>query len=189
MKRPMISYLSRTSRTGWLLLIVALQVLFMVAFHGLFPFSVEKIGAVSGGMGIPDARMYYSFVQLQNMFQHYGTEGREMYLQLQWVDMVYPLVYATLLASLLYLVYKKTRLENMVFVPFVAMLFDYTENILLRVNILHFPDMSKTLVNIAGVVTFTKWLLIFFAFFLLVFGFIWRVAHWFRLRKTGKYTA
>ncbi len=179
----MILYLSRTSRTGWLLLVVALQVLFMYAFHGLFPFSVDKIGAVSGGMNIPDVQMFYTFTQLHNMFQHYGTQGREMYLQLQWVDMVYPLVYSTLLASLLYLVFKRTSLENMIFIPFVAVLFDYTENILLRVSILSFPHMNEKIVSIAGVMTFVKWLLIFFAFFLLLFGFIWRVAHWFRLRK------
>ncbi len=185
MKKLIVSYLSKTSRTGWLLLIVVLQLLFVYAFHGLFPFSVEKIGALSGGMGIPDARMFYTYPQLQNLFQHYGADGREMYLRLQWIDMVYPLIYSTLLASLLFLVYKKTRLENMVFVPFVAALFDYAENILLRISILSFPDMHKWLVQIAGSVTFCKWLIIFFAFFLLVFGFIWRVAHWFK-KKAGR---
>ncbi len=184
MKKLLVLYLSRTSRTGWLLLIVALQLLFLYASHGLFPFSVEKISALSGGMGIPDARMYYSFPQLQNMFWHYGEEGREMYLHLQWVDMIYPPVYSTLLASLLYLVYKKTRLENMILVPFVAALFDYAENVLLRISILSFPNMQEGIVRIAGPVTFLKWLLLFFAFFLLLFGLIWRGAHWFRLRKT-----
>ncbi len=186
MKKLLISYLSRTSRTGWLLSIVALQILFVYAFHGLFPFSVEKIGMLSGGMGIPDARMFYTLPQLQSMFWHYGTEGREMYLQLQWIDMFYPLVYSTLLASLLYLVFKRTRLEILIFVPFVAALLDYTENILLRISILSFPDMNEKIVSIAGPVTFLKWLLVFFAFFLLLFGLIWRVAHWFRLRKTNR---
>ncbi len=186
MKRLLISYLSRTSRTGWLLLVVALQVLFMVAFHGLFSFSVERISALSGGRGIPDARMFYTFSQLQNMFQQYGSEGRAMYLQLQWIDMVYPLVYSTLLASLLYLVYKTTRLRNVVFIPFVAAFFDYAENFLLRASILSFPDMNKTVVHVAGPVTFTKWLLVFFAFFLLLFGLIWRLAHWLRLRKSTR---
>ncbi len=183
MKKQIFSYLSHTTRTGWLLLVVALQVSFMYAFHGFFPFSVDKIAAVSGGTGIPDARMFYTFGQLQNILQHYGTKGREMYLQLQWLDMIYPLVYSTLLASLLFLIYKNTRLKNMVFVPFVAVLFDYTENVLLRISVLSFPHMDKIIVNIAGVVTFTKWLLVFFAFFLLLFGSVWRAAHWFRLRK------
>ena len=183
MKNPLKKYLTQTSRTGWLLLVVILQVLFMYAFHGLFPFSVEKIAALSGGEGIPDATMFYTYQQLQHMFQQYGPAGRQMYLQLQWVDMVYPLVYSTLLASLLFLVYRKTRLIVMVYVPFIAALFDYAENILLRISVLSFPDMHKWLVQIAGPVTFIKWFLLFFAFFLLVFGAVWRLAHWFRMKK------
>ena len=187
MKKLIVSYLSKTSRTGWLLLIIVLQLLFVYAFHGLFSFSVEKIRALSNGMGIPDARMFYTYSQLQNMFRHYGTEGREMYLRLQWIDMVYPLVYSTLLASLLYLVYKNTRLENMVFVPFVAALFDYAENFLLRISILSFPNMQEGIIRIAGPVTLFKWLLVFFAFFLLLFGLIWRVTHqWFKKKQAGR---
>ena len=187
MKKLFVSYLSKTSRTGWLLLIVLLQLLFMYAFHGLFSFSVEKISALSNGMGIPDTQMFYTPLQLQNMFRLYGPEGREMYLRLQWIDIVYPLIYSTLLASLLYLVYKNTRLENMVFVPFVAALFDYAENVLLRISILSFPNMQEEIVRIAGPVTFIKWLLLFFAFFLLLFGFIWRVAHhWFNKKQAGR---
>ncbi len=187
MKKFIVSYLSKTSRTGWLLLIVLLQLLFMYAFHGLFSFSVEKIRALSNGMGIPDAQILYTSPQLQNMFRLYGPEGREMYLRLQWIDMVYPLIYSTLLASLLYLVYKKTRLENMVFIPFVAALFDYAENILLRISILSFPNIQDGVASIAGTVTFIKWLLVFFAFFLLLFGLIWRVTHqWFKKKQAGR---
>ncbi len=183
MRNPVVSVLLRTSRRGGLLVLLALLFLLMYGFHGLFPFSVEKIGAVSGGMGIPDARMYYTYAQLYEMFRHYGPEGRRMYLQLQWVDWIYPLVYSLILASLLFVVYKKTRLRYMVYVPFMAALFDYVENILLRVSILSFPHMHKGIVQVAGTVTFTKWFLIFVTFFLLVFGAFWKLGLWFRSRK------
>ncbi len=183
MKKLLFPYLAQTSRKGWLLLIVVLQLILMFAFHGLFPFSVEKIAALSGGQGIPDARMYYTYGQLQNMLVQYGMVGRHMYLQLQWVDMVYPLIYSTLLGSLLFLVYKKTRLQPWAILPFAAALFDYAENILLRVSVQTFPQMSVGVVKVAALATFTKWFLLFVAFFLLVFGAIWRMAHWFRMRK------
>ena len=182
MKNPVVTCLSKTSRKGGLLLLFALQLIFMYGFHGLFPFSVEKIAALSGGMGIPDARMYYTYAQLQEMFRHYGVQGRQMYLQLQGVDMVYPLVYSTFLASLMFAVYHKTRLRKMVYVPFVAALLDYGENILLRINLLSFPHMQKGLVRLAASVTFLKWFLVFFAVSLLVLGAVWRVVRWFRLR-------
>lgn len=182
MRNPVVSVLSKTSRRIGLLVLLALLLFFVYGFHGLFPFSVEKITALSGGMGIPDARMFYTYAQLQEIFRHYGPQGRQMYLQLQWVDMVYPLVYSLFLSSLLFVVYSKTRLRKTVYIPFIAAFFDYVENILLRVSILSFPDMQKGMVQMAGVVTFTKWFLIFFAFSLLVFGTVWRLALWFKNR-------
>ncbi len=167
------SFLSRTSRKAWLLLLVLLQLLFMAAFHGLLPFSVEKIMAVSGGAGIPDAKMHYTFAQLQMLFQQYGPRGRSLYLQLQWLDMLYPLVYSTLLASLLFLVYRKTRLQFTVLIPFAAAFFDYAENVLLRVSIRSFPHMHAWVVQLAATATFIKWFLVFLAFFLLLFGAVW----------------
>ena len=183
MKDLIYSWLSLTSRKWRIAAVVFLQVAFLFAFHGLFPFSVEKIMAVSGGAGIPDAKMYYTFEQLQMLFRQYGEQGRAMYLQLQRVDMFYPLVYSTLLGSLLFLVYRKTRLQVAAFVPFVAALFDYAENILLRVSILAFPHMQKPVVQMAAWATFTKWFLVFLAFFLLLFGALWLVVRWFRQRK------
>ena len=183
MRNLVVSVLSKTSRRGGLLVLLVLLLLLMYGFHGLFPFSVEKLASVSGGMGIPDARMFYTYPQLQAVFQHYGPEGRRIYLQLQWVDWVYPLVYSLFLASLLFAVYKKTRLRYTVYVPFAAALFDYVENVLLRISILSFPHMHKGIVQVAGLVTFAKWFLIFFAFSLLVFGALWRLGLWIRNRK------
>jgi len=186
MKRFFEKYLQLLSRPAGISLLIVLQILFMAAFHGFFPFSVEKIEQVSGGFGIPDAHIYYTFSQLQEMFRHYGAVGRHMYLQLQWIDLFYPLVYASLLSVLLYRVYRRTRLYALVFLPFVAVIFDYTENILLRISILSFPHLSPVVVSVSGVVTYIKWLVLFFAFFLLVFGAVWRLIYYLRTRKTGE---
>lgn len=186
MKKFFGKYLWVLSRPWGITLLVILQGLFMAAFHGLFPFSVEKIEKVSGGFGIPDARIYYSFTQLQEIFQHYGDAGRHLYLKLQWIDMFYPLVYASLFSVLLYLVFNRTRLYKLVVLPFVAAAFDYVENILLRISIHSFPHMSPTVVHISGVITYMKWLLLFFAFFLLIFGVVWKTIRYFRDRRKSK---
>ena len=161
MKNFCFRLLGVTSRKGFLWGLVVLELLFVYAFHGMFSFSVEKIKEISGGLGIPDTEMYYGFAQLQNLFNHYGEAGRMIYLKLQFVDMVYPLVYSFLLASLLFLLARKTRLENFIFLPFVAAFFDYCENILLRINILDFPGMNKILVNLAAFSTLLKWCSVF----------------------------
>jgi hypothetical protein len=183
MKKFFTRYLTLVSRPAGLLLLTVLLLLSMYAFHGLFPFSVEKIASLSGGMGIPDARMFYNYTQLEQLFRQYGLAGREMYLKLQCVDMIYPLVYSSFLAALLFKVYKNTRLQKVAFIPFIAALCDYVENGLLHQCAVSFPHMLSWEVHIAGFVTFLKWLLIFWAFFLFLFGAVWRVAHWWRLRK------
>ncbi len=184
MKKWLFPCLAQTSRKGGLLLLVAVQLVFLYAFHGLFPFSVEKIAAISGGEGLPDAKMYYTYQQLYLLFQHYGSSGRQMYLQLQVVDMVYPLIYSTLLASLLFLIFKKTRLQVVVVIPFAAAFFDYIENILLRMSVLSFPHMHAGMVETAALATFAKWFLVFLAFFLLLFGAVWRLFYWLGMRKS-----
>jgi hypothetical protein len=183
MKKLFEKYLRGLSRPAGITILVILQGVFMAAFHGLFPFSVEKIKQISGGLGIPDARIYYDFNQLQEMLSRYGATGREMYLRLQWIDMFYPLVYASLFAVLLYWLYNHTRLYTLVVLPFVAAAFDYAENILLRISVESFPHLSRGVVNISGVVTYMKWLLLFFTFFLLIFGVIWKTIRYFRYRQ------
>jgi uncharacterized membrane protein len=184
MKNLVLSFLSQVSRKGWLLLLVVLQILFMSAFHGLFSFSVEKIMAVSGGIGMPDTRMFYTFQELEKTWAAFGPAGRHMYLQLQQVDMFYPLVYSTLLAGLMFLVYRNTRLRYTVFLPFTAALFDYAENILLRISVLSYPHLQKWIARTAGVVTFVKWFLIFLSVFFLLFGALWLVIQEIKARRT-----
>ena len=172
MKKYCFRLLGIISRKRFLWSLVVLELLFVYAFHGLFSFSVEKIQELSGGLGIPDTELFYNFTQLQNFFNHYGEAGRTIYLKLQFVDMVYPLVYSFLLASLLFLLLKKTRIENFVFLPFMAAFFDYAENILLRINILAFPYMNKILVDFAAFSTLLKWILIFVSVLVIIVAFL-----------------
>jgi len=169
MKKYCFRVLGVTSRKGFLWGLVVLELLFVYAFHGLFSFSVEKLQAISGGFGIPDTEFYYSYNQLQTLFSHYGDAGRILYFKLQTIDMIYPLVYSTLLASLLYLVLKKSRFKHLVLLPFAAACFDYAENIFLHLDLLMFPAMKHWMVSISGIFTLVKWSLVYLSvlFFLI----------------------
>lgn len=147
---------------------VGLELLFMYAFHGLFSFSVEKLQQISGGFGIADTAFFYRFDYLHKLFSHYGNAGKMMYLQLQTIDMIYPLVYSTLLASLLYLVIRKGRWAFFIFLPPMAALFDYAENISLRINLLMFPSMNHFLANASGIFTCLKWSLVYLSVLVLI---------------------
>lgn len=173
----------KTSSWTGIILLIALEVFFLFAFNGLFPFSVEKINQISGGKGIPDALFFYSFKQLSIIFQSYGVDGKDIYLRLQLIDMFYPIIYSLLLGSLLYIQLKKTKLVKLVYLPFIAAIFDYSENILLRINLLDYPEMNKVWVDFAAISTFLKWSFVYLSIFFIIIGLVkWIVS--LSLKKT-----
>jgi len=183
MKKNYFRYLAISSKAPYLWILVGLEFLFIYAFHGLFSVSVEKLMEISGGVGLPDLELYYTVGQLHNIFLRFGDLGRSMYLKLQYIDMVYPLIYASLLASLLFLLIKNTRLENLIFLPALAAFFDYAENILLRINILAFPNMEKITVQFASAATLLKWSMIFLSVVVILGA---ALRHFFILIKKNK---
>jgi len=178
MKDFLLRFPAKMSRWYGILLLLLLEVLFMWAFNGMFPFSIPKIQQISGGLGIPDSELYYSFTQLSMMFDKYGANGREAYLNLQWIDMLYPVVYSLLLGSILYFLYKRSRFQWVVLIPLFAAIFDYLENIMLRINVLTFPNMNDVMVSMSSIATFMKWSLLIVSIFLLIPGFTARITLW-----------
>ena len=183
MKDQILHFLGKMARWYWLMLLFVIQLIFLWAFRGLFPNSVEKIQQLTNGRGLPDAEIYYTYHQLFQLFDSYGEAGRKIYLQLQVIDMVYPVVYSLLLAGILMALYKQSRFEHVVFIPFIAAVFDYTENILLRSSLLAFPAMDDTLVQIAAIATLLKWSLLVLSLLLLIPGVVARIILWNIRRK------
>lgn len=175
MKDFLLFFPEKLSRWYWIVLLFVLEFLFLWGFNGMFPFSIIKLKALSGGTGIPDELYYYNFHQLYHLFDSYGNWGRSMYLRLQTIDMIYPIIYSLLLGSLLSLFYKRTRFDWLILLPFFAMIFDYGENILLYINITQFPNMNLTLVHLAGLSTMLKWTLVMLSVFSLAIGIIAKI--------------
>ena len=175
MKRLCFSFLAKTSEYRVLIFLFILFLLLNYAFNGLFSFSIEKLKALSGNLSMPDMDLVYSYDRLSFLFQQYGVAGRDVYLKLQWIDMIYPLVYSTFFASLLFLFFGKTKFSYLVFIPIAAAVFDYAENILLRINILSYPDMNRLLVNISSITTLLKWSLILLTIITIIIGLFGRL--------------
>jgi hypothetical protein len=183
MKDQFLHFLRKMARWYWLLILFVFQLVFMWAFRGLFPYSVEKIQQITGGRGLPDSEIYYTYHQLFQVFDAYGETGRAMYLQIQLIDMVYPVVYSLLLAGILMALYKRSRFEHVVFIPFMAALFDYVENILLRTSVQAFPAMNDAVVQIAAMATLLKWSLLVLSLLLMIPGVVARIILWNIQRK------
>ncbi len=175
MRKIYFRFIRYSSKKTVLLSLFALELLFMYAFHGLFSFSVEKLQHLSGGYGIPDALFYYRFDTLQTLFSHYGEAGKKVYLQLQVIDMIYPLIYSTLLAGLLYLQFSKSRLTWVIIIPHIAALFDYAENLSLRFNLIRFPSLDPAVADASGIFTCLKWSLVYLSILLLLIAWFKRL--------------
>lgn len=174
---------SKMARWHWISLLIVLEVLFVWSFNGLFPFSIIKLKEMTGGLGMPDENVYYSYNQLYQLFNQYGASGRAMYLNLQWIDMFYPVVYSLLLGSLMAVLCKSSRFAWMILLPLLAAVFDLTENILLRSIVQSFPVMNSSLVQVASMATFMKWVMLLLTLIALVFGLTARIIVWIRQRN------
>lgn len=136
---------------------------------------------ITGESKLPDTMFFgYSFNVLFELLKNYGENGRAIYLGFQSKDFVYPLVYSTLLAGLLLRSKLPKVLSFWIFIPWVAAIFDYAENLIIRNQVLNFPDLNADWVSMASVFTVSKWSLVFISgLFIIVF---W-VASFFRKRK------
>ncbi|MBN2639666.1 MAG: hypothetical protein JXR65_11350 [Bacteroidales bacterium] len=174
MRDILLIFPEKLSRWYWILLLFVLEFVFLWAFNGMFPFSIQKLKEISGS-GIPDELYYYNYQQLHQVLKDYGATGRKMYLDLQWIDMIYPIVYSLLLGSLMALFYKHSRFVWLVLLPFFAIIFDYAENILLRIDVLNYPELNSFLVQMAAISTLLKWSLIMLTFIFLLIGIVAKI--------------
>ncbi len=174
--------LEKTSKPVWLTVLIALYLLFQYVFNGMFSVSTTHLKEISGGYSIPDLWFYYTPEQLHETFRHFGSAGISEYLKLQWIDMIYPLVYSLLLASLLFIAFRNRKWKGTIYLPFVAAFFDYFENFTLRYLATSFPDFSNGLAHFAAFCTAWKWIFVYLSILFVLFGLI----RWLILRFSHK---
>lgn len=89
----------------------------------------------TGGVGPLDLQLFYGTGHALNMLGHYDAEVRAFYRDVECgADIVYPVVYTLLLGLFWLFLLKKTTasshfLRRLWWVPFIAIFFDYAENI------------------------------------------------------------
>jgi len=115
----------------------------------------------TGNVGPLDLLFWYNHNTLYMMFSSYGEAIRNIYkIGLLTADVIYPIFYGTLLAMIIALVQKKLTIpfsRRIIFIPFVAVFFDFIENALLVFLLNIYPNKNMLVADIAGYVTATKW--------------------------------
>ena len=121
---------------------------------------ISDIKHVSGGKTIPDINLFQTVDNISETLNAYGAQGRVYYLRYQFRDFIYPLVYGLLLMGLIYRMIKPRSINFWVFLPWIAVGFDFIENYYLRVIVYDYPEIYSTKVAIASWATSLKWFFI-----------------------------
>ena len=107
-----------------------------------------------------DLKLQYTLADIQAAMLQYGAEGRAVYaLASPTVDTLFPVLYVTFFAGLIYRFRPAERLWLMAFIPVFAGLWDLCENAQITAMLLQFPDISASQVGVASFFTTVKHML------------------------------
>ncbi|NMC54833.1 MAG: hypothetical protein GYA48_14485 [Chloroflexi bacterium] len=143
---------------------IVFGLLFLITFFIFIPSSTRRIEQASGQPAdLLDMRLAYTPAQAQSLFDALGEAGRDAYAHFSMsADLVFPLVYGLLFSTGLVYLYRPSLLEHParfspVFLPLLAMLFDYLENFTLVACLANYPTPDPLMLLAASLFTTTKW--------------------------------
>ena len=151
----------------------------MVVYLTILFYSMPKVVMSAPKMKLFDVSPSgYTAEHAISLLNAIGPEGRDLYLSLQLpLDFIYPglfiLSYSLLFAWLLKKNYSlESKAYYALYLPILAGLFDYTENVLIIIMLKAYPDLSSGLVTAASLATIIKSVLSSIFFILLILSII-----------------
>jgi len=153
---------------------VLLATLGMVAITLIYN-KIDATIAGQSGQGIIYLELAFIKKDFIAILLNWGNAGIELFLKTLWLDFLYPIFYATMLSSAIVNLAKiakekKFQIEinpKIIKLPFVALFFDYMENILLYF-ILSQKYFDKNLILISSTMSYMKFLILCFMIFYLL---------------------
>lgn len=115
----------------------------------------------------PDTSInFFNLSKLAEMRANYGIIGRSNYIYVRWsFDFIYPLVYTFFFVSAIaYLTKKANHGMILLWVPLIAMAFDYSENILATIYFAGFPRDLNIIGYFLMSASLVKWIFVLFDF-------------------------
>ena len=174
--RKLLSFLQRVS-TGRVVL--AFIVPAMIVYFIMLLYTIPQVEKYAPEINLFDlSPTGYSFEYAIELLDALGNNGRELYLFTQLpLDFLYPGLFAvscSLLLSWLFMKSQKasSKLFYFCYVPVMAALFDYFENIFIVCILTSYPNVSEINVSLASYMTIIKSVLTTVFFVLLIVGVI-----------------
>jgi hypothetical protein len=157
--------------------------------------SANAVSAFANAEPVLDLRMGYSVAEVSQYLVDLGEEGRlNYYNNFYPVDLFYPIAYAVFYFSVLVFLLKllsvdKGKLNLLLFLPILGLIFDWGENLFIRSFINDFPVIVSFKCQISALFTVAKFLSVYGALLsiilLLILLIIRKVSGYLGKRKNG----
>jgi hypothetical protein len=154
--------------------------IFLLLIYAMFPTyflknAEEKINQLAGKkIGVIDLTVGFNPQKTLQMVANYGDEARAYYAQTEMTtDVIYPIVYAFLLGIILTLLYRNKAYKPFPWInllPFIALIFDYLENICIVSLLNNYPSQSMMMANFCEIFKLLKWLSLGIILILILYG-------------------
>ncbi|MEI6733307.1 MAG: hypothetical protein WCK94_05015 [Comamonadaceae bacterium] len=129
----------------------------LISFAGVLLMVLWVFPSLPIGGEMIDLKLSYDLAAIQQAMLQYGAHGRAVYaLASPTLDTLFPLLYVTFFAGLLYRFRPNEKLWLAAFVPLVAGIWDLCENAQITAMLMQYPELSVRQVAVASFFTSTK---------------------------------
>jgi len=140
-------YFEFANKTGTLIATAVVVVLVLFLIFPNLPIGGELL----------DMKSSYTYQEVMDSMEVYGADGRTIYLWASTVlDTVFPIVYATFFAGLIYRFRASESTWWLAYVPIVGGIWDLLENVQIASMLLAYPEIGETQVTWASTFTHLK---------------------------------
>lgn len=176
------------------LLVLLMAALPFILF--IFPYRTETLRAVickdkpapCNDNPTLDSKLSYDSDEVYALFRKFDRPSRQLYAWTEiTVDMIFPIIYSLFLSLLMIWFFQKSfkyeKYGSLAMLPFIAMLFDYCENVLIAAMLFDYQREHFAVARVASLATKLKWSFFLLSLLAILFG-IWLVIR--SLSKEGK---
>jgi hypothetical protein len=172
--KTLSQFLNRIANAKLLILLFLIYAIFPAYF---LKNAEEKINQLAGKkIGVIDLTIGFNPQKTYQMVADYGDEARAYYAQTEvTTDVIYPIVYALLFGVILTLLYRNKAYKPFSWInllPFVALIFDYLENICIVSLLQNYPSQSLNTATFCEVFKMLKWVSFGISVVLILYGLI-----------------
>lgn len=145
--------------------IIPLLIMFIIiiALMEISPIGKVRLNEMSGGAGMLDMQFGYSQLQVYDLLGSIGTVGRQLYMRLLGLDLIFAVVFMLLQSLMITALLRKAQVNHhwhkLNLLPFVRSALDILENCFILVMLNNYPIQLPIIIAISCMITILKWII------------------------------